>query len=335
MKRKKGNIVVMTEIKKLGVRNLEQENKKYALGTLMYCPGDNEGVADKLKSQEFKYLNTLVLCLEDAILLENLEKAMNIVENTLSKITKEYSNHIEDLPFIFIRVRNPEHLERCIKRYFKYSPVLSGFVLPKYDMEVAGYYKRIINGTRANHFMFMPILESNSIIEAYNRREEMYKIKGILDRTHDILGVLVGTNDMCNYFGIRRSVNQTVYDIGVIRDILNDIICVFGKDYVVNGPIWEYFDGPGWDEGLRREVELDKLNGFTGKSCVHPKQLKVVRDNIRVNQNDYDDACDVLNWNRENGVSRGKKSGRMNEIATHKTWADRTYILGQIYGVCE
>ena len=140
-------------------------------------------------------------------------------------------------------------------------------------------------------------------------------------------------NDMCNYFALRRSAYQTVYDIGVIKDILSDIICVMGRDYVVNGPIWEYFDGDNWEEGLRREVELDQLNGFIGKSCVHPKQLSVIRDAIRVNKLDYEDAVEIINWDSEHGVIKGKNSGRMNEVATHQAWAEKVYTLGKIYGV--
>lgn len=308
---------------------------KYALGTLMYCPGDNEKVADKLIENKFTDLNVMVLCLEDAILLQNLGHAEDILEETLTKVKVAYRNNpTMDLPLIFIRVRNPQHLEHCLTRYHKFSSILNGFVMPKYDSTVSEQYKRIINGTNNYHkFKFMPILESAVLIEAANRKKELLHIKTDLENTKGILGVLVGSNDMCNYFALRRSAYQTVYDIGVIKDILSDIICVMGRDYVVNGPIWEYFDGANWEEGLRREVELDQLNGFIGKSCVHPKQLSVIRDAIKVNKLDYEDAVEIINWDSEHGVIKGKNSGRMNEVATHQAWAEKVYTLGKIYGV--
>lgn len=317
------------------VRNLKPDEMKYALGTLMYCPGDNEKVADKLIENKFPDLNVMVLCLEDAILLQNLGHAEDILEETLTKVKVAYRNNpTMDLPLIFIRVRNPQHLEHCLTRYHKFSSILNGFVMPKYDSTVSEQYKRIINGTNNYHkFKFMPILESAVLIEAANRKKELLNIKADLENTKGILGVLVGSNDMCNYFALRRSAYQTVYDIGVIKDILSDIICVMGRDYVVNGPIWEYFDGDNWEEGLRREVELDQLNGFIGKSCVHPKQLSVIRDAIKVNKLDYEDAVEIINWDSEHGVIKGKNSGRMNEVATHQAWAEKVYTLGKIYGV--
>lgn len=320
----------------MNVRELNQEEMKYALGTLMYCPGDNDKIADKLIHNKFPDLNVLVLCLEDAVLIQNLDHATNVLDETLNEL-KTIANHDPNvkLPLIFVRIRTPQHLEVCSKRFYKYRSILNGFVLPKYDHSVSEQYKRIINSLPYQKFMYMPILESQILIEAPNRKEELLKLKEDLLTTRGILGVLVGSNDMCNHFGIRRNPYQTVYDIGVVRDVLTDIICVMGKDFIVNGPIWEYFDCKNWEEGLRKEVELDQLNGFFGKSCVHPKQLAVVRDAIKVRAVDFEDAEEILNWNSEKGVSKGKHSGRMNEVATHQSWAEKVYTIGKLYGVKE
>lgn len=316
------------------VRELAPDHMKYALGALMYCPGDNEKIGQKLINEQMPDLTTLVLCLEDAILLQNLDHATTVLEETLSNIQKAYrENPSLNLPLIFIRIRNPQHLEQSIKRFYRYHDILNGFVMPKYDSSVSEAYKRIINNTKRNRFKFMPILESALLIEAPNRKKELLHIKSDLNSTHDILGVLIGGNDMCNYFGIRRQVTQTIYDISVIRDILSDIICTLSRDYIINGAIWEYFDCNGWDTGLEREIELDKLNGFIGKSCIHPKQLSIIRNSIKVEKHDFEDAEAIINWNSEHGVLKGLNSGRMNEIATHQSWADKTYTLGKIYGV--
>ena len=62
--------------------------------------------------------------------------------------------------------------------------------------------------------------------------------------------------------------DRTIYDLGPVAAILLDIVTAFGTEYVVSGPVWEYYAGPGWEEGLRRELELDLLNGFTGKTVI-------------------------------------------------------------------
>lgn len=90
-----------------------------------------------------------------------------------------------------------------------------------------------------------------------------------------------------------------------MADILIDIVAAFGTQYVVSGPVWEYYSGEGWEEGLRREMELDLLNGFTGKTVIHPNQIPVVNEMLRVSQRDYADARAILNWDtgqRQSGL---------------------------------
>lgn len=90
------------------------------------------------------------------------------------------------------------------------------------------------------------------------------------------MNIRVGGNDFSNLYGLRRNEHQNIYEIGVIRDILANIINVFADTYVVSGPVWEYFkkgSDTAWEKGLRKEIELDLLNGFIGKTCIHPSQL--------------------------------------------------------------
>ena len=173
-----------------------------------------------------------------------------------------------------------------------------------------------------------------------HRRENLVQIKAIVDSRKDrILNIRVGGNDFCNLFGLRRHEDQTIYDIGVIRDVLSDIINIFGSDYVVSGPVWEYFgqDLRGeWAEGLRREIELDRLNGFIGKTAIHPSQLPVIEKALRVRKRDYEDARKILAWTGENFAVQKSASGtRMNEVKCHSRWARKIMALGETYGVLE
>ena len=150
----------------------------------------------------------------------------------------------------------------------------------------------------------------------YDRRKELYRIKKVLQDEKSILGILTGGNDMCSYFGVRRNSKQTIYDIGVIRDILVDIINIFSKDFVVSAPIWE----------------LDRVNGFIGKACIHPKQIPIVKDCLKVDKFEYEEAMELVHWKQNNGVIKNSNTGRMNEIATNKSWGEITKTLGDIYG---
>ena len=158
----------------------------------------------------------------------------------------------------------------------------------------------------------------------------------MLDAERDlVLNVRVGGNDFCNLFGVRRRRDESIYDIGCVARILTDILACFSRDYVVSGPVWEYFDHPDGLRGLAREVRLDLLNGFIGKTVIHPAQIPVVNAALRVARDDYADALRILDMADSGGtlVAKSADGGRMNEYKTHTRWADKICTLAEIYGV--
>lgn len=314
------------------IRKLDREQLKYALGAVMYCPADNQGIAKKIISGSLSYVSTVVFCLEDAIMPQHLNEATDILEDTLRTIASR-TKDMDSLPLIFIRIRNPWHLEDVYVRFCGFSHLITGFVLPKYDTTVSHNYTRVIHKINTCYkFLYLPILESENII-AGNRIYEMEQIKKSLDAQKSVLGILVGGNDICKYFGIRRNCMQNIYQIGAVANVLYDIIRVFGPDYIINGPVWEFFDGDCWDKGLKQEIEMDKLNGFVGKACIHPKQAELINEELKVCAYDYEDASDLICWDTGSGVKKSRHSGRMNEIATNLSWAEKTKMLGDIYGI--
>ena len=194
-----------------------------------------------------------------------------------------------------------------------------------------------VNEQCAHKKYMMPILESADIIELKARLETLYQIKDRIDAMKEyVLNVRVGGNDFCNEFGARRHYDETIYDILPIASLLGDILTVFARDYVVSGPVWEFFssDNDEWASGLRRELKLDRLNGFIGKTVIHPKQIPIVNDMLKVTRKDYEDAKTILSWD-DSGLQVGKSSGgeRMNEVRTHSNWAKKTLLLAELYGI--
>lgn len=128
--------------------------------------------------------------------------------------------------------------------------------------------------------------------------------------------------------------DRTIYDLRPVADILIDIVTTFGDRYVVSGPVWEYYSGEGWDTGLRRELEMDLLNGFIGKTVIHPNQIPVVNEMLRVSVRDYADARAVLNWDAGSGrlVAASAGADRMNEYNTHFNWARKIVLRAERYG---
>lgn len=338
------SLLVYENINKIRKQKGEKFLLQYSLGGLLYTPGLNKKIADDICSNKYRGLKSICLCLEDSISDNSVEKAEKNVAEILKKIKNQLEinqNLLKNLPLIFIRIRNSNQLIRLYNMIKENISILTGFVLPKFDLSNSEEYKRIItkiNQNQNKHIYIMPILESSSIIDLENRTKALVGIKKCLDSISDfVLNVRIGGNDFCNKFGLRRNVNQTIYDISVIRNIMSDIFNVFGIDYVVSGPVWEYFDNnldDKWKTGLERELEMDKLNGFIGKTAIHPSQIEIINNSMAVDYFDYEDAKNIINWkDDELGVKKGKYVARMNEVKVHKNWAYKIIALANIYGI--
>ena len=194
-----------------------------------------------------------------------------------------------------------------------------------------------INEMSDRKIYMMPILESRDIVDFRTRMGILGKIRDQVDAMEDlVLNVRVGGNDFSNEFAARRHYDETIYDILPIAQLLGDILTVFSRDYVVSGPVWEFFssDNHEWKRGLMQELKLDRLNGFIGKTVIHPKQIPVVNEMLKVTSKDYEDAKAILNWDNS-GLQVGKSFGgeRMNEVRTNYNWAKKTMLLSELYGI--
>ncbi|MDR1246811.1 MAG: HpcH/HpaI aldolase/citrate lyase family protein [Clostridiales Family XIII bacterium] len=316
----------------------------YRVGALMYSPTLNTSVVKKLTdgsdlTGDLKYLDSLVLCLEDAITDSGTEQAELALCESLAYIT----NSRASLPLLFVRPRSPEQLTRLLEKLGTLTDCLTGFVFPKFDTRNGGQYIEVLtsaNAKRAEPFYMMPIIETPSVIHVESRLTELREIKEMIGGVKDmVLNVRVGGNDFCGLYGLRRKICQTIYDIEVVRDTLTSVINIFARDFVVSAPVWEYFESAnkyGWSYGLARECELDLLNGFIGKTAIHPTQLKIIRNSIMPDRCDYEDALNILNWGDDLlGVRKSCNGTRMNEVSVHTKWAQKVVALAEIYGVKE
>lgn len=309
----------------------------YRVGPLLYTPASRQFTCRALRDRFGSALSSLAFCLEDSIQDSAVESAQETLRETLKAVRDRRLS--ADGVLLFVRVRSPEHLRTVRALLGSAEAVLTGYILPKFDLSNAEQYiNEVLSWEGTSHLRIMPILESAAVADARSRMQELSGIQQLLSTVQPrVLNLRVGGNDLCNLFGVRRSVYQPIYDIGVVRDILTDVINVFSQDYVVAAPVWEYFGTSlhdPWAQGLRAELALDRVNGFVGKTAIHPSQLAVIRQGMQVSAADYADAMRILHWDDDRlGVGRSVDGGRMNEVRCHGTWAQRTVILGQIYGV--
>ena len=308
---------------------------KYSVGALMYTPASNKKIADAVIGEKYGKQYSLALCLEDTIADDCVEEAEKQLVYSLQEIYKRKEDRGFYLPKIFIRVRRPEQIVRLFDKLVSAQDILCGYIIPKYSVENAiEYNQQIISVNRKakRKIYMMPILESGNIVDYASRRKTLLETKKQIDLVADyVLNVRVGGNDFSNHFAVRRHYDETIYDI------LSDIITVFAREYVVSGPVWEFFssDNNEWKYGLEKETKLDKLNGFIGKTVIHPKQISIVNEALKVSKKDYQDALSILGWDQTNTLQVGKSidGERMNEVKTHGNWAMKTIMLAQIYGI--
>lgn len=311
----------------------------YSVGALLYCPANREGVAGSVINNKFGTKYSLAFCLEDTIADDCVKEAEQKLELSIKEIYQAAQRRSFYMPKLFIRVRNGEQAIRLMKACGAAAELVTGFIFPKFSMENADVYIRamtVINETSPKPVYMMPIYESPSIIDLRYRYEILYGLKEKLDRVEEmVLNIRVGGNDLCNIFGFRRHSDESIHRIAPISNIFSDIITVYGKDYVISGPVWEYYGGSGWDTGLMRELAEDRLCGFTGKTVIHPKQIPLVNAAYQISQKDLDDARAILEWDAAASslVSGSVACERMNEHKTHRNWAVQTLLMAEAYGV--
>lgn len=357
-------VVEPVNFNKLTDRNILQ----YCLGATLYMPGTKE-ILEKILNKEFNDITSIVMCFEDAIQEDDVQKAENNVLNHLSKIDEAIQENklsIDDIPLIFLRVRNPNQFKVFATRLTQvHTRTLSGFVFPKfYSSNANEYFEQLEDICNEHNAVLygMPILEGKTIAYKETRNEELVLIKKLLEPYKErILNIRVGGTDFSSLFGVRRGINYSIYDILTVRDCLSDILNFFSRnedDYLVSAPVWEYFLAYKKDDlnsliqenihkslmlrtpiineaidGLLREVILDKANGFVGKTIIHPSHARYANAMQAVTKEEYDDAKQILET--KGGVVKSANSNKMNEINPHRSWAKKIVYRAKAFGVVE
>ena len=348
------------EFNKYTERNILQ----YCLGSTLYMPGTKD-IRDKVVNKQLD-VTSFVMCCEDAIKEEDLPLAEQNILDTMDYFADQIEcGNIsqDDIPLIFVRVRNPEQFKKFATRLTKrQASVLTGFNFPKFSSKNAlGVLRTLsdINKRMGVILYGMPILEGEECAFREWRNQELLLLRNILEPYKDlILNIRVGGTDMSSLFGVRRGINSTVYDIMPVRDALSDILNFFTRynDYCVSAAVWEYFRAYKEDDiddiikrnfhnalikgqdivnpaidGLLKEVLIDRANGFVGKTIIHPTHAKFVNAMFTVVEEEYNDAVQILNTS--GGVIKSEGGGKMNEIGPHHRWAEKIVQRAKVYGV--
>lgn len=357
-------------------RETPREILAYALGATLYMPGTRETIAEDIISHKNTGLASTVFCLEDSIGDSEVSFAEENLTRQVKKIyqaTINLEDQSVDLPLIFIRVRTPEQILRLMESMGDSAKIITGFVFPKFTSASYRYLEVLesLSDPSTGTFYGMPIIESPEVIYRESRMHELMETKRLLDSYQEfVLNVRIGATDFSGLYGIRRGPDVTIYDIMVIRDCIADILNIFGRaesNYVVSGPVWEYFSNGGrvlkpqlrkspfeayqgsngsngtkirsqllnkYVDGLIREVIVDRENGIIGKTIIHPSHIIPVQSLYIVAHEEYLDALSIVNNSHGDlGVIKSQYTNKMNEVKPHYNWAQKILLRAKNYGV--
>ncbi|AQQ52425.1 HpcH/HpaI aldolase/citrate lyase family protein [Planococcus lenghuensis] len=325
-----------------------------AMGASLYMPGTMKEIAVKLTGTRLSSLTSVILCLEDAVsdgelaeAEENVIRELKVIESLY--ITGKFSDG--NLPLLFIRVRNTNQLQDIAERLGSALELVTGIVFPKCTSSNAqGFFRCLqeLNMQRAINLYGLPILETKEILYSESREQELARLYVIFKQFEElILTIRVGATDFASLLSLRRSRLRPIYDLRLVADCLLAIVNKFGRrddSFLISGPVYEHFedaastgtfDNPSSaDAVLWEEVQLDSLNGFMGKTCIHPSHIAIINAAYAIPKEAYDDARAITEQSIEmNGVLKSPAKNKMNEVKPHYNWALNVLAQAEIYGV--
>lgn len=332
-----------------------------ALGATLYSPATRPALAADIVKCARQGVRSMVVCLEDSIADAEVAGAEDNLVAQLRGLDPD------EAPLLFVRIREPGQITALVRRLGPAAALLSGFVLPKF--EASGGRRHLdalaeaseLSGAR---LLGMPVIETRDALYRESRRTVLQDIALLLaGHREQILAVRLGGTDLCAAYGLRRPRELTIYDIKLVAGLISDVVNVFGRadetGHVVTGPVWEYFSAgermfkpqlrsSPFDEhdagplrrrlltadldGLIREVTLDKANGLTGKTVIHPSHVGAVHALSVVTHEEYSDATDILGV-VAGGAMASSYANKMNEAKPHRAWAERLLRRAEVFGV--
>lgn len=344
-------------------RTSDRETLAAALGGTLYLPATRPEIAKDLRRRHDQGVISTVVCLEDSVADSDLEHA----EANAARQLKLFAADGGDGPLVFVRVRTPEQIPMLMDALGEDEKVVSGFVIPKFTSRSADPYVdavRLASQQAGRTVLFMPVLESPELTFAENRARNLLDIKGVLDDVREhVCAVRIGATDLSSAYGLRRGRDLTVWDVRPVADVIADIVNVFGRadgsGYAVTGAVWEHYANverlfksqlrqSPFDEhaaeqlradilrndldALLREITLDKANGITGKTVIHPTHVAAVHALSVVTHEEWSDAGDILGT-AGGGATASSYRNKMNEAKPHTAWARRTVQRAAAFGV--
>ena len=291
----------------------------YALGATLYMPATRDDILDVVFAEKLPELRSLVVCLEDAVALIDIETALLNLRQVLTRI-QDRGGRPANGPLLFVRPR-----DAAMARILNDWPLMAhvdGFVVPKLSLKTLSSWEQAVTNPA---LALMPTLETPEVFNPTAMVELGQALKANLDER--IIALRIGGNDLMGCLGLRRNPAMTLYGtpMGYVIPMLAGVMGSQG--FALTAPVFEQLATP---DILLQELTLDIANGLVGKTAIHPSQVNIIQNALRVSLEDMNSARMILN---SVAPAVFKYNDAMCEPATHYKWATHIMERAKWHGV--
>lgn len=291
----------------------------FALGATLYMPATREDLLDVVFGEKLPELRSVVVCLEDAVAAREVDLALANVRALLMRID-ERGGRSGHGPLLFLRPRDSQ-MAAALNDW----PLLrhiDGLVLPK--MTLANLPAWELAVTRSE-LALMPTLETPDVFNPAAMVDLGQALRaGFGSR---VLALRIGGNDLMGCLGLRRNPTTTLYETPMSYVIAMLAGVMGSQGFALTAPVFEQLATPHL---LEAELDLDIAHGLVGKTAIHPSQIGIIHNALRVSIEDLNCARLIVN---EVAPAVFRFNDAMCEPATHQKWAMNILQRAKWHGV--
>ncbi|MCU1734126.1 MULTISPECIES: HpcH/HpaI aldolase/citrate lyase family protein [unclassified Pseudomonas] len=291
----------------------------FALGATLYMPATRGDMLEVVFGAKFPELRSLVVCLEDAVSSIDVESALENLKTLLLAINA-CGGRPEHGPLLFVRPRDAAMA--AILNDWPLMKHVDGFVVPKLTLLSLPAWEQAISNP---DLYLMPTLETADVFNPGAMVELGQALKSSLNQR--IIALRIGGNDLMGCLGLRRNPVTTLYStpMSYVIPMLAGIMGAQG--FALTAPVFEQLATPLL---LKEELELDISHGLVGKTAIHPSQINLIQDALRVSLEDLNCARLIAN---DVAPAVFRHNDAMCEPATHYKWATNILERAKWHGV--
>ncbi|MDP3313128.1 aldolase/citrate lyase family protein [Lutibacter sp.] len=240
--------------------------------TRLYLPGNTPSL---MINAGIHKPDGIILDLEDAVAVDKKNEARFLVRNALRNLNfmgvermvriNQIPAGLEDLEYIIPHNVNLVLVPKCE----------SADQLHKVNQRIVAIQKK---SKMINPVWLMPIIESAmGVIKAFE----------IAQAADNVVAIAIGLEDYTADLGVNRT-NEGIESLFARCQIINACKAVGIQ------AIDSVFSSVDDIEALKENVHKSKALGFEGMGCIHPRQIKVIRDNFAPNEKEIDNAKKIV-----------------------------------------